>query len=176
VGAVDHNPRGPAQDLDPGNFKTDDEAVATIDWVKFAVAATPLQPPATILDGASAGIADLVAHEAGHLFGCFHTDQSLTDPFAGTSNLMDPNTIAILGPDLIFGSADDVNLQFGVDSYSSNEIWRGLDDTLNTVAFGLSTGKVVTRGGGQRAAASAFATKAISTAEDLLATPDELLT
>ena len=33
-------------------------------------------------------------------------------------------------------------MQFGVDAYDPNEIYVGVNDTLNTVAFGLSTGTV----------------------------------
>ena len=46
-----------------------------------------------------------------------------------------------LGPDLTFGTADDVTMQFGADRYSTLEQFQGLNDTLNTVAFGFSTGK-----------------------------------
>jgi hypothetical protein len=46
-----------------------------------------------------------------------------------------------LGPDLIFGSADDEDVDFGVDVYVGNEGFFGVEDTLNATAFGLSTGR-----------------------------------
>jgi hypothetical protein len=132
---------GLAQDVDVGNFKTDDEAVATLDRLTRGLARIPIRPPATTIDFLTEGIATLVAHEAGHLFGSFHTDQSPTDIFAGTGNLMDPNYTAHVGPDNIFGTGDDADMQLGVDGYLSSEVFRGVNDTLNTVSFGLSTGR-----------------------------------
>jgi hypothetical protein len=46
-----------------------------------------------------------------------------------------------LGPDLIFGSADDEDVDFGVDVYVGNEGFFGVEDTLNVTAFGLATGR-----------------------------------
>jgi hypothetical protein len=45
-----------------------------------------------------------------------------------------------LGPDLIFGTVDDVEVRLGVDAYDTRSPFRGTQDTLNTIAFGLSTG------------------------------------
>jgi hypothetical protein len=45
------------------------------------------------------------------------------------------------GPDGIFGSQDDVDRDFGVDIFSTLEPFRGIQDTLNVIAFGLATGK-----------------------------------
>jgi hypothetical protein len=52
-----------------------------------------------------------------------------------------PALIATFGPDGIFGNEDDGDLKLGVGSYWALESFRGRDDTLNTVAFGLSTGQ-----------------------------------
>lgn len=133
-------PDGQAQWIDVGNFKTDDEAVVSLNWVADVLAAIPIQPPATTIGFLAAAIGFLASHEAGHIFGCWHTDQSETDLFAGTPNLMDPNGVTTVGPDFVFGTSDDMDLQLGVDIYNLNEVWRGRNDTLNAVAFGLSTG------------------------------------
>ena len=69
---------------------------------------------------------------------------------------MDPYFAATLGRDFIFGSADDVPLQFGADDYSREDPYLGINDTLNTVAFGLSTGKATAL------ASSAFSAVAIA--------------
>jgi hypothetical protein len=132
---------GVAQDIDVGNFKIDDEAVVTMNWYEGPANNVPIQPPATPIDAAAEAAATIIAHEAGHLLGCFHTAQDPQDRFAGAPNLMDPDPAATLGPDFIFGSADDIPLHFGVDDYSSEDPYQGLNDTLNTVAFALSTGK-----------------------------------
>jgi hypothetical protein len=159
---------GMSEDIDVGNFKTDDESVATVDFITLGLALFPIQPPATKIDFIATGIATLVAHEAGHLFGCFHTDQNPTDPFApGTPNLMDhyitTGLVRAIGPDGIFGTADDTSLELGVDSYSAEEVFRGVNDTLNTVAFDLSTGKQITKE--CRRAASRGSEKIVSSAE-----------
>src|SRR5262249_54538090 len=46
----------------------------------------------------------------------------------------------LLGPDGTFGTADDLDIDFGRGFYSRLETFAGVEDTLNTIAFGLSTG------------------------------------
>jgi hypothetical protein len=136
---------GIAQYIDVGNFNTHDEAVVTVDFMAPALASFPIQAPLTALDALAVAIGDLTSHEFGHILGCYHTDQPSF--FEGAPNLMDPNGTTVLGPDFIFGSKDDVVREFGVDAYNRNEPFEGINDTLNTVAFGLSTGKGATRAG-----------------------------
>lgn len=45
-----------------------------------------------------------------------------------------------VGPDEVFGTADDIDVDFGEDLFVPSEGFTGIEDTLNTVAFGLSTG------------------------------------
>jgi len=135
---------GLAECIDVGNFKTDDQAVVSLNWATFAIGGFSVQPPATRLDMIAEFTALIAAHEFGHLAGCFHTDFSASDPFAGTRTIMDKSLEAPLGPDLTFGTADDVTIQLGTDAYDRNYVINGLQDTLNTVAFGLSTGKGTT--------------------------------
>src|SRR5262249_8560065 len=66
---------GEAEDTDVGNFKTNDEAVATLDFIKDGLDHYPPRPE-QVVDFVARAAATLVLHEAGHLFGCFHTDQS----------------------------------------------------------------------------------------------------
>jgi hypothetical protein len=44
-------------------------------------------------------------------------------------------------PDGIGGTADDVDYDFGDDTLFPNEGFTGIEDTLNTTAWGLSKGK-----------------------------------
>jgi hypothetical protein len=136
--------QGFAQDIDVGNFKTNDEAVATLAFIKEGLDLNHPRPE-QVVDFVALGAATIVLHEAGHLFGCFHTDQSSTDFFAGVPSLMDPGIVPSLirsvGPDAVFGTSDDLELRYSVDAYFTNEPYRGRDDTLNTIAFGLSVGK-----------------------------------
>jgi hypothetical protein len=132
---------GEAEDVDVGNYKTDDEAVATLDFVKGGI---DFYHPAAdrLVDFVATGIAALVLHEAGHIFGCFHTDQPEADHGSGVPSLMDGDVLANLvrafGPDAVFGTSDDFTLRYAVDGYG--EAFQGRDDALNTVAFGLSVG------------------------------------
>jgi len=181
VGLV-HNPEffahvsGANQDIDVGNFKTDDDAVVTTEIVNGAIGVIPIQPPATLVSFVSEPIANVVTHEIGHNLGCFHSDISLADIFAGVPNIMDQDNGVPLGPDFIWGSADDINLQFGADGYSSIEGgFHGIDDTLNTVAFGLSTGKGTVTQVQSTFAASIISTTMHRAARELLETPDAAL-
>src|SRR5262249_59021160 len=45
-----------------------------------------------------------------------------------------------VGPDGTFGTADDLDIDFGRGFYSRLETFGGVEDTLDTIAFGLSTG------------------------------------
>jgi hypothetical protein len=131
---------GLAEGIDVGNFKTDDQAAVSLNFANFALGGYPVQAPATRLDMIAEYAAVITAHEFGHLVGCYHTDISLADPFAGTPALMDKSFDLLVGPDLTFGTVDDVTLQLGTDLYHVDTLITGLHDLLNTVAFGLSTG------------------------------------
>jgi hypothetical protein len=131
---------GIAEATDVGNFKTDDQAVVSLNFATFALGGYAVQPPATRLDMIAMYAAWIAAHEFGHLAGCYHTDISPAEPFAGTPTVMDKSFDLGVGPDLTFGTADDVTVRLRADLYHRGEGFTGLHDTLNTVAFGLSTG------------------------------------
>ena len=50
-----------------------------------------------------------------------------------------PNIIGV-GPDNVFGNANDIDVDLGADIYAPDELFTGVEETLQTVAFGLSTG------------------------------------
>ncbi|MHC4137609.1 MAG: hypothetical protein ACYS0K_21900 [Planctomycetota bacterium] len=140
---------GVASALDPGNFSTDDEALLLLDQLagltpgninrdlnQFSVAAGR-----TKAELVGRALARIGMHELAHVFGCRHTDSTNTvfDILdRGTPHGFDP---VGAGPDKILGTADDVDWEFGVDAYDSREELRGVHDTLNTIAFGLATGR-----------------------------------
>jgi len=136
---------GIAQSIDPGNFAREETAVVLLDLLS----APPSDPNslnqyalgggATKVDLVATGVGNIAAHEAGHFFANFHTNQ-----FNAVANVMDQggnlaNTVGV-GPDLTFGTGDDVDVDFGPDAYVPNEGFTGTEDTLNATAFGLSTG------------------------------------
>ncbi|MDY6992917.1 MAG: hypothetical protein SVR94_09995 [Pseudomonadota bacterium] len=134
---------GIAQSIDVGNFETEETAVVLLDilsggfeWGNNSLNAYPVQPPKTKLELVGTAIGNLIAHEAGHLFGNWHTEQFLTLP-----NLMDqggnmPGMIGV-GDDFVFGTGDDVDVDFGEDLFNFYEGFTGIEDTLNVIAFGL---------------------------------------
>jgi hypothetical protein len=133
---------GKSQDVDVGNFKTDDEAIVTLDFVAGGLA-LPNHTANQAIDFIAIGIATLVVHEAGHIFGVFHST-SPTDTDPGLVGLSDTRTNSCLGisfgPDGLFQTEDDFELRFITDDYDLESPYRGRNDTLNTVAFGLSVG------------------------------------
>jgi len=70
----------------------------------------------------------------------YHVDQ-----FNPTYNLMDQGgnfpLLFGVGPDGIGGTADDVDVDFGEDTYNPNEGFTGTEDTLNNTAWALSKPK-----------------------------------
>jgi hypothetical protein len=146
-----------ASTTDPGNYSTDDDAIVLLD--RFAglkstppgenLNAIPIAAGHTKIELVGRALGNIGAHELGHCFGCWHTDWRNTNV-----DLMDQGGPAGLGalasavgPDGIFGTADDFDRDFGVDDHASNnpggaaEPFRGRHDTLNTIAFGLATGR-----------------------------------
>ena len=148
---------GIAQSLDPGNFDTEESALVLVDYLADALNLIPiyeddlvglsdadkaaeLSRRKTLLVATAFG--NIMVHEAGHYLGNFHTD-GFNGP-AG-ANLMDEGpgglgNIIGTGEDGVWFSPDDVIVRYGVDAYSQFEGLFGNEDTLNTTAFGLSTG------------------------------------
>ncbi len=138
------NTLGIAQSIDPGNFATGETAVVLLDLLSApagnpnSLNTFPREPGTSILELIGVGVGNIAAHEAGHFLGNFHTEQFVTLP-----NIMDQggnlaNTVGI-GPDGSFGSGDDIDVDFGFDEFVPNEGFVGVEDTLDTVAFGCPT-------------------------------------
>jgi hypothetical protein len=134
---------GIAQFIDPGNFGTEDSAVVLLDVLSDPSGAaslnTYLTPASNKIQFLGRAIANVIAHEGGHLYGNYHTDTFNTVP-----NLMDaggnfPGLFGV-GPDNIGGTADDVDYDFGEDTLFPAEGLIGVEDTLNTTAWGLTRG------------------------------------
>lgn len=134
---------GIAQFIDPGNYGNEDSALVLLDVLSDPSGAASLNtyitPASDKIKFLGRAIGNVISHEAGHLYGNFHTDTFNTVP-----NLMDsggnfPGLFGV-GPDNIGGTADDVDYDFGEDTLSPAEGFIGTEDTLNTSAWGLSKG------------------------------------
>lgn len=137
---------GLAQSIDVGNFDTEETAVILLDILSSETSPgslnnIALDPSVTKIEFVGSGVARVAVHEAAHFFGNFHTDQ-----FNETNSLSDaggnPHGLHGVGEDGIFGTADDIDVRLTTDRYLPGEGFTGIEDTLNTVAFGLSTGTV----------------------------------
>jgi Ca2+-binding RTX toxin-like protein len=132
---------GMSPTIDVGNFDTSETAVALLDALSdplnpFSLQYVPRADGASLIDLIGVVVGNVVSHEAGHFFGDWHTD-----PFVLPFNIMNPfDVYKNIGPDGTFGTADDVDIDFGRGYYSQLESFGGVEDTRNTIAFGLSTG------------------------------------
>ena len=137
---------GIAESIDVGNFATEESALVLLDSLSLpsgdpnSLNSFVRDPGASMIDIIGIGVGNIVAHEAGHFFGNFHTENFFTLP-----NIMDqggnlPGTVGV-GDDFIFGNGDDIDVDFGPDEYVPNEGFSGTEDTLNAIAFGLTTGQ-----------------------------------
>jgi hypothetical protein len=138
---------GIAQSIDPGNFAHEETALVLLDVVSdpdtsdeasFNAYITPSSDKLTFVGTA---LGNVVSHEAGHFVGSFHVDQ-----FDDVFNLMDAGganfgNLFGVGPDGIGGTADDVDVDFGVDTYNPDEGFAGLENTLNNTAWAFRPGQ-----------------------------------
>jgi hypothetical protein len=135
---------GIAESIDVGNFETSEDSVVLLDLLSAragnpnSLNTIPRAPGATIIDVIAAGVGNIASHELGHYSGNWHTE-----PFATIPNVMDqggnlPNMVGV-GPDGIFGTADDDDVDFGRDRFVANEGFTGVEETLDAIAFGFPT-------------------------------------
>ncbi len=138
------NTIGIAQSIDPGNYGHEETALILLDSVSEASGAaysfnTYLKPESDKIGFLGQAIGNVVSHEAGHYLGNWHVDQ-----FNDVPSLMDQGGnfpfLYGVGPDGIGGTADDVDVDFNEDTFNPNEPFDGLQDTLNTTAWGLTRG------------------------------------
>ncbi len=145
---------GISSTLDVGNFSMDDIVIGLLDGVLGVVGGVPLAPTASIIDQMGDFLAFLVAHEAAHSFGMRHTASAMSPaPFPDNeiTNIIDEGPGADFGqvigagPDGIFGTIDDVDVNFVEDRFSYREGLVGQNHTDDSLSQTLATG---TRGGG----------------------------
>ena len=159
---------GIAESVDPGNLDTTESAVVLLDVMSGTgplgspvspdnINTIPLATGATKIDVVAKAVAGVAAHEAGHFFGLWHTVSGVNSFGLDIPNLQDVGGNGVFdeagtGPDGIFGSLDDIDTGFLTpDEYNRiitpllvvPEVYEGgIEDTLNTLAWGLSTGRL----------------------------------
>ncbi|MFW2380953.1 MAG: hypothetical protein ACN4GZ_04270 [Acidimicrobiales bacterium] len=139
---------GIAQSIDVGDFESEESAVTLLDLLAGVgpfpapdvdLNNFPRDPSASIIDLIGVTVGNITAHEGGHFFSNWHTDQFNDNPSIQDQGGNLPGFIGV-GDDGIFGTADDIDVDFGKDVFVPNEGFSGLEDTLQTISFGLSTG------------------------------------
>lgn len=136
---------GIAEFIDPGNISTDDTAIVLLDLLSAgpgnpnAVLSLPRDPGLSLIDAIGKVVGNVVAHEAGHFLGCWHTRND-----NATACVMDEGgdlaNLAGVGNDGILGTMDDLDNAFLVDEFAAEGVGSGNESTNVVVAFGLSTG------------------------------------
>jgi large repetitive protein len=139
---------GIAEGIDVGNYKREETALVGIGEISTALALVQFAPAVSRVQLLAKATAMVAAHEAGHFFGAYHTQNLLS----GNLNIQIMDTGGDdfgrrigSGLDFIVGTPDDVEINFGADFYDPlASPYTGFEDTAAVLAFGLSTG---TRGG-----------------------------
>ncbi len=135
---------GIAQSIDPGNFDTEETALVLLDVLSEPAGPgsslnTYLTPASDRVAFVAQALSNVTAHEAGHFFGDFHTDNA-----SDRINLMDSGganfqNLFGVGPDGVGGTADDLDVDFGDDVFARAEGFVGTEDTLGRIVFGLTS-------------------------------------
>ena len=140
-----------AESVDVGNMVTDETAIVQVESkthlingpLAFAINPNLPDQVAAKIDLISEYIGNIVAHEAGHLFGLYHMANNEQHV------LMDRALTAFLGEDKVYGTQDDFDLDIGFDLFLTSEseffstfISGGRANNADWLSFALSTGKV----------------------------------
>lgn len=144
---------GIAESIDVGNLKAEESAIVLLDVLSepagggFSLNDFPIAEGASKVDLVGVAVGNVVAHEAGHFFGGWHTaaDNEIHSVMDEGGNI---GALAQVGPDGVFGTNDDEDLDFVVDQFSNFEGFFGVEDPIARLSFGLSTGR---RGAGTAA-------------------------
>jgi hypothetical protein len=133
---------GIAQTIDPGNFERSETALVLLDILSdatdpFASLNAYFGPGTNKVRFVGTALANVIAHEAGHIVGSFHTDEQ-----NGVANLMDaggnfPQLFGV-GPDGVGGTADDPDVDYGNDVLRPFEGFTGVENTHANTKWGLS--------------------------------------
>jgi hypothetical protein len=126
------------------NYPQHDEAAVSTNFIEGLLAEFLIAKPGNRsleVNFVAEHMAWFIAHEFGHHVGVHHTPFTFENSFNEPVTVMDKDIRMPMGADLIFGTADDVIMQFAIDAYDPHERYQGVHGTLNTMAFGLSTGK-----------------------------------
>lgn len=133
---------GIAQSIDVGNFDTEETAVTLLDNILPLWGPIPRAANVPLEDILVDAIASVSVHEAGHFFSSWHTiNTNAADQIMDTGG----NLAGLIGVGLdgIYGTPDDVDVQFGTDRYDAGAsfIPFGNQNGPAAIAWGLASGR-----------------------------------
>lgn len=135
---------GVASSVDIGNFDLEETALVFPEmYAGIEAAIDGLAPGSSLVDLYGTAMGLTISHEIGHYLGGSHQINTNSNNVIMDTGGNLPGRLGV-GPDLIFGSEDDRDTDFGVDRYdaAASVIQFGTHDTINAFAFGLGSGKV----------------------------------
>jgi hypothetical protein len=134
-----------AQSFDIGNFQPNEFIIMPLEAFEPTAALIPRSNAVSILDATAVRFATTLAHEIGHSVGLRHTNNANNIPSiidTGGPLLVQQNALGV-GPDGIFGTADDIPIVFPVfDQFDPLEGYIGNQFVAASLAWALSTGRV----------------------------------
>ncbi len=140
---------GLAESIDIGNFFREETAVVlAAEFFTGPDADVRLIPRAaskTLVDVYALAMGNVVSHELGHMFGAAHQHAAnSTITLMDSGNVPFSRTLIGVGPDGIYGTPDDVDLDFGRDLWSREvdreSTFTGRYDHAIGLSYALSTG------------------------------------
>ena len=136
---------GISQSLDIGNFDPSEIVLLPIEFFEAAATSVPRSNSVSVLDAIAVRLATTVAHEVGHSIGLRHTNNAnAVGSIIDSGGPLNVQQYALgVGPDGIFGTADDAPIQFPVfDQFAPIEGFIGNEFVAASVAWVLSSGTV----------------------------------
>jgi hypothetical protein len=139
---------GISESIDPGNLGTEETAVVLLDTLSAESGTDSINPiprasGVSIIEVIGRTVGNITTHEMAHYLGNWHTENNneiecLIDK--GGNGVSDE---AGVGPDGVFGTDDDVDVDFVADLYEySEQIADGIEWTATRTAYGLAVAPV----------------------------------
>ena len=138
--------RGIAQSIDVGNYNRTETAIVLPEAYFLPgddVRTIPRTATRSTLDVFVKAISATISHEMGHYLGAFHQENSNSILALMDSGGLPLSTSRVgVGVDGIFGTVDDVDIDFVKDRYAIVEGFTGRTDHAINMAYALGTGMV----------------------------------